>query len=60
MRCRDEAGGDEGQPEVQQTNCIIHNLQPDTLYFVSIAAVNDGGEGLFSEDHRCHTKQKGV
>lgn len=60
MKYRDEAGGDEGQPEFQRTNCTVSNLQPDTLYYLSIAAVNDGGEGPFSGDHLCHTKQKGV
>lgn len=57
MKCRDEAGGEEGQ---QRTNCIIRDLKPDTLYFVSVAAVNDSGEGPFSEDHSYRTKQKGV
>ena len=60
VRYRPEADSEEHQFTTTKRKCEIPDLQPNTSYFVSIAAVNDDGVGTFSNNYPCHTEQKGM
>ena len=50
VRYRPEADREEHQFTTTKRISEIPDLQPNTSYFVSIAAVNDDGVGTFSDN----------